>query len=132
MTEETQFARRVLVCGGRDYRDRDALFLTMDAVVMRLCVDGLPDLCHGGADGADRLAGEWAKSRGVRCTVFPADWKTYGRAAGPIRNAEMLATFKPDLAVAFPGGTGTADMVRKANRAGVRVVYGPMGEGNDE
>jgi hypothetical protein len=45
---------------------------------------------------------------------FPANWKVYGRAAGPIRNMKMLLEGKPDLVVAFPGGIGTADMVKKA------------------
>ena len=44
------------------------------------------------------------------------------RGAGPERNARMLAEGRPDLVVAFPGGTGTADMVRRAKAAGVRVV----------
>lgn len=130
--KERQFARRVLVCGGRDYADRDALFLTMDAVVMRLCVDGLPIICHGGASGADRLAGEWAESRGAECVVFPADWTTHGRAAVAIRNSQMLAEFRPDLVVAFPGGRGTDDMVRKAKRAGVIVVTAPIGDAREQ
>ena len=58
----------------------------------------------------------------VPCRVYPADWKANAKAAGPIRNAEMLADFKPDTVIAFPGGRGTADMVRKAKAAGVRVI----------
>jgi hypothetical protein len=50
-----------------------------------------------------------------------ADWNTHGRAAGPIRNQRMLDEVKPELVVAFPGGRGTADMVRRAREAGVNV-----------
>jgi hypothetical protein len=120
--EEKQFACRLLVCGGRNYADREFLFLAMDAVVVRLCIDKPLAICHGGASGADQLAGEWAKSRGVHCSVYRADWKAHGRAAGPIRNAEMLGSFRPDLVVAFPGGGGTLDMIRKAKKAGLMVV----------
>lgn len=49
-------------------------------------------------------------------------WKDHGKAAGPIRNQLMLDDFKPDLVVAFPGGKGTADMVKKAQDAGVTVI----------
>ena len=52
----------------------------------------------------------------------PADWKQYGRGAGPIRNREMLQYSEPDIVVAFPGGAGTADMIRAARTAGYPVV----------
>ena len=79
------------------------------------------DLIHGAARGADSLAGEWASTRAVPVKIFPADWQTHGRSAGHIRNAQMLREGKPDLVVAFPGGRGTADMVAKANAAGITV-----------
>ena len=53
---------------------------------------------------------------------FPADWAKHGKAAGPIRNAEMLTEFLPDYIVAFPGGKGTADMLRKAEKARVTNI----------
>jgi hypothetical protein len=57
----------------------------------------------------------------VPIDVYVAQWKKHGRAAGPIRNQRMLDEGKPDLVVAFPGGRGTADMIRRAERAGVPV-----------
>jgi len=54
--------------------------------------------------------------------VFLANWRTHGKAAGPIRNQQMLDEGRPHLVVAFPGGTGTADMVRRAKAAGVPVM----------
>lgn len=54
--------------------------------------------------------------------AFPADWHRDGKAAGPIRNRRMLLEGMPDLVVAFPGGRGTADMVRRARAAGIEVV----------
>jgi predicted Rossmann-fold nucleotide-binding protein len=110
---------RVLVCGGRDYAAYARLCSTLD----RLLVNRLPEvvIIHGGASGADSLAGRYAAERGLTCEVFEADWKTHGRAAGPIRNARMLAEGKPDTVVAFPGGRGTANMVALARAAGVTV-----------
>jgi hypothetical protein len=108
---------RILVCGGRDYSNRAVVFAMLDKLNV-----GVVEICHGGARGADFLAGEWAKARGVPCTVFYAKWDTYGKRAGPIRNQQMLDEFKPDLTVAFPGGSGTADMVRRSRNFKTPVV----------
>lgn len=109
---------RVLVTGGRDFSDRKLLFETLDRLHS---THVFSVLIHGDASGADRLAGEWAAAAGVRVEAHPAEWKKHGRAAGPIRNSMMLEE-KPGLVIAFPGGKGTADMVRKAKAAGLTVV----------
>jgi len=109
--------RTILICGGRDFDDVALLTGRLDAI--HLEGDGI---IHGAARGADRLADEWAKDRGVPVRSFPADWKKHGKGAGPIRNQQMLDEGKPDLVVAFPGGTGAADMVRRARKAGIRVI----------
>lgn len=107
---------RVLVCGGRHYTN----FASVDRVLSAL---GPTVIIHGGCPtGADKFAGHWAEQNSVACRVEFADWGTYGPAAGPIRNQKMLEDHHPDLVVAFSGGKGTADMVRRAMAAGVRVV----------
>lgn len=68
------------------------------------------------------MAGELGKQLGIRVQKFPADWDRYGKAAGGIRNSQMLIEGKPDLVVAFPGGNGTRDMVLKARKAGIRTI----------
>jgi len=109
---------RLLVTGGRDFADRDFLFATLD----RLHAEhGFTLLIHGDARGADRLAGEWAQERGVPILACPADWKRFGRGAGPKRNRQMLAE-KPDLVVAFPGDSDTRHMVIIAEEAGAKVI----------
>lgn len=109
----------VLVCGGRQYDDRDRLFKVLDQQHARRHI-GL--VVHGAADGADSLAECWAKKRQVMYLGVPAPWALLGRSAGPRRNSYMLAKSKPDLVIAFPGGTGTLDMVSKAEKAGVAVL----------
>lgn len=79
-------------------------------------------ILHGGASGADRLAGQWAERCGVNNIEFTAHWNQYGKRAGYVRNAQMLEEGKPDLVVAFPGGKGTAMMVKLARDAGVEVI----------
>lgn len=107
----------VLICGGRDYYgDVDILH---DAHPVSMVV-------HGDAKGADRRGGLWAKSRHIHYAAVPALWDELGRnAAGPMRNAAMLL-LKPTYCVAFPGGSGTADMVRRCNEAGI-TVWQPYG-----
>ena len=113
---------RVLVCGGRDFDDWD----TLDGV---LSYDLQPDdtLIHGDARGADRLAALWfrsvARDPDRQIEQYPAEWGKYGNAAGHIRNKRMLEEGKPDKVVAFnTGGPGTANMVKLAKEAGVKVI----------
>jgi hypothetical protein len=72
--------------------------------------------------GVDSLSAIFARANECQYVGFPADWKKHGRAGGPIRNQQMLDEGKPDLVVAFPGGKGTADMVRRARAAGIPVM----------
>ena len=109
---------KLLVCGGRDFTDRAAVFAALDRADAKRPV---MLLIHGAARGADTLAGEWAAARGVTVAECPADWQTHGKAAGSIRNQQMLGLYAPDGVVAFPGGSGTADMVRRARGAGIPV-----------
>jgi ABC-type Fe3+-hydroxamate transport system substrate-binding protein len=76
---------------------------------------------HGGARGADKLAGEWCQDGGIACAIVPAQWYYYRKSAGPVRN-EWMMRLKPDLVIAFPGGTGTANMIKLAEEAGVEVI----------
>ena len=110
---------RVLCCGGREFLDREMLAATLDRIHQER---RFSLLIAGGARGADMMAEEWARTVGLPCTVYQADWAGLGRKAGPIRNQQMLDEGQPELVVAFPGGRGTADMVRRARGAGVEVI----------
>lgn len=119
---------RVLVCGGRDFKDKKLMHRTLLWAVPWVEPDeygnSLPDnvtIIHGGARGADHLAHEWAVAHWCGFVEFIADWSKHGPAAGPIRNQRMIDEGKPDLVIAFPGGRGTADMVRRAKAAGLEV-----------
>jgi predicted Rossmann-fold nucleotide-binding protein len=110
---------KVLVCGGRDYHDYARM-------KQELCADRWtrPITCiiEGGARGADSLARLFADENGIQVMEFPALWHIHGRRAGPLRNQQMLDQGKPEVVVAFPGGRGTADMVRRAKLAKIPVV----------
>lgn len=112
---------RLLVSGGRDFCDRDAVFAVLDRLHARAPI-GL--LIHGDARWADRLAAEWAESRGVAVERYQANWDRHGYAAGSVRNLNMRERGRPDALIAFPGGRGTAHMVRIAREAGLPVATG--------
>ena len=90
-------------------------------------------LLHGGARGADAAIGRAAQQLGWSALVMPAQWQLHGRAAGPIRNRELLeqaiakavahtspGSLASVLVVAFPGGPGTASLVQQARRMAPR------------
>lgn len=106
---------RVLVCGGRDFLDEKLFRKTM------LGLD-ITEVIEGGAWGADFMAYNWAWEREIPLRSYPANWDRFGRAADLIRNKYMLEDSKPDLVVAFPGGRETANMVKLAKEAGVKVI----------
>ena len=126
-----QITHMLIVCGGRDYDDRAKVEWILDAIRMKH--PGLA-IIHGGARGADTLADEWARSRGVPFYAVRAEWDRYGKAAGMKRNREMLDMLLDHQkagrvvgVVAFPGGRGTAGMVAIAQQAGV-TVWQPVRE----
>jgi nucleoside-diphosphate-sugar epimerase len=113
---------KVLITGSRDWIDKDTIRGALRLVEHRWFGERLT-VIHGGAPGADTLAGEVADEMGANVYRFPAEWRRYGRAAGAIRNAEMLDTMKPDLVLAFPlpSSRGTWHCVKAAWARGVPV-----------
>lgn len=118
---------KVLVTGGRDFRDRAWLYAGLDLLHS---THPITELIEGGASGADCLAANWAIWRGHRAAGAPsikhtkvaAEWGSHGKSAGAIRNGEM-AKMDPDVVLACPGGKGTQHMVDTARARGLRVVY---------
>lgn len=113
---------RVLVCGGRDYDNRERVRRTLDAALEAARAAGkVVVIIHGNARGADLLADQYARERSLTVIPFPADWNLHGKRAGPIRNIKMLTESRPHVIIAFKGGSGTAHMVRIGKEAGVPV-----------
>lgn len=104
----------VIVTGGRDYADHSMItdvlnFLSPHTVI------------QGGASGADKLADEWA-SEFAQSITFKADWNKHGKAAGPIRNAQMLDAYPHAVVVAFKGGDGTEGCIKLAKQRNMIVL----------
>lgn len=108
----------VLVSGGREYTNWDKVNEFLTDIHKETPIE---KIVHGGARGADSLGGKWARENGVVEKVYKADWGTHGKAAGVIRNQEMLDSNTVELVIAFPGGKGTSDMVSRAKKSGIEV-----------
>lgn len=116
---------RLLICGDREWKKKDLIRRELRL----LGIANLEVVIHGAARGADSLGAEIAEELGVdkrRIKAFPAQWDDTGKAAGVIRNSQMLQEGQPTYVLAFHShletkSKGTADMVRKARAAGVKV-----------
>jgi hypothetical protein len=109
---------KIIVCGSRYFANKAGVYAFLDGL------EGVAEVVHGGATGADQFAKEWADERGLPTQVFPVtpgEWRKWGRPAGPRRNARM-AKAGANLLVAFKGGPGTANMVRTCEALGMRVI----------
>lgn len=126
----------LLICGSRDYgkvkQEREAIFRALDALcwsrewILSPDEDGnwLPNVrvISGKAPGVDTAAIDWAINSWCDFQEYPADWDKHGKAAGPIRNKQMIDEGKPDYVIAFKGGKGTANMIKQAKEAGIPVI----------
>src|SRR5713226_5415646 len=102
----------VLVCGARDFHDRELLFTRMNELHAQV---GITEIVRADGAGADALAGLWARQHRISDRVFKADWKKYGKQAGPIRNSRMVENGHPALVVAFAVNPDLKDLLERTN-----------------
>ena len=122
----------LVVTGGREYAYPEVIADALKVAGRKLgATRENAVVVHGNARGADRLAGAWAESVGVKTVAVPAQWKAEGSRAGFKRNVRIVKRALANVergdtvvVVAFPGGTGTDHMVRTCQDAGLRVFDG--------
>lgn len=116
---------RIVIAGPR-YADEDSA-LVAAAVAASPFAGRIETVIEGGARGIDRAARYWAGDAGIRVVTVKADWKRYGKGAGPRRNAAMAA--QADGAIVLWDGTvegsGSFSMIRAAIAAGLPVFVWP-------
>lgn len=125
---------RVLVCGDRNYSDRARVYAALDALDR---LNGIETVIDGKATGADTFGYEWAVGADVATDRYAPHWRhgldcdpgckrPVGKVAGVLRNQQMLDEGHPDLVIAFHDNIGesrgTADMIRRAHKAGIEVM----------
>lgn len=110
---------KILICGSRNWHDRDKIIERFKTISTNSII------IHGGCNGADSISGEIASSLGISVMCYPANWKEFGRSAGPRRNQQMLDEGKPDLVIVFhedlQNSRGTLDMMKRAKKSGVII-----------
>lgn len=119
---------RILICGDRNWTNKQLIFDTLHEFCWHMYnTKGVSKfwVIEGEANGADSLGREVAEEMGFEVMKFPAEWDKFHRAAGPIRNQQMLQQGQPDYAFAFHNdlskSKGTIDMVRRLRKAGIPV-----------
>ena len=114
---------RIVIAGSRGFEDYALLEQTLEHILDKQIEP--VELVSGHAKGADLLAERFAKENDLPIHIIKPDWKTYGRAAGPIRNRQMLdyAMEELSLVVAFWDGKskGTKNTINTAKSLGIPV-----------
>ena len=119
--------RRIIIAGTRTFSDYNLLRNAMIKEFGQLSVSEIAQMkiISGCCQGADQLGEEFAKKNTLVCIKFPADWKKYGKKAGPIRNEERAkyAAEEHGILMAFWDGKsrGTQNMIQTAEKHGLAV-----------
>ena len=106
---------KVIVTGGRYYNGGGIVSAELSKLNPSLVIEG-------GATGADYFAKMWAGANEVESKTYYADWSLHGSAAGPIRNKKMIDENLDAVLLVFPGGKGTADCRRYAEKMGLKII----------
>ena len=107
---------RTIIAGSRNLEDYG---LVVEAINKAHWDPSL--IISGGAKGIDALGEQWATTNSIPVEVYPADWKQFGRAAGPIRNREMAKNAEALIAIWDGKSKGTKSMIELAQKAGLAV-----------
>lgn len=106
---------KLIIAGSRTYTNYGAVEYAMrDLRPARIL--------SGGADGVDALGEQWARRHGVPLTIYPANWERHGKAAGPIRNAEMARNADALLLLWDGQSSGSRNMLETAWRHGLKIT----------
>jgi hypothetical protein len=131
---EIQDSVALIVCGGRDYNDTASIQRTLQMVMAYKRVDVFHGACPTGADAETHRYFQSCRHPNLEIHEFPADWGTYGRRAGPLRNQQMVeAAVKlrsPTCRVVFMAywdgeSRGTLDCMSRAAQAGIEGAVIP-------
>ena len=107
---------KTIIAGGRNVTEADILESALDELPWQIS-----EVVSGGAKGVDQMGEEWAERNSIPVKQFKADWKTYGRAAGPKRNEQMAEYAEALLAIWDGQSKGTANMIKNAEKQGLTV-----------
>jgi predicted Rossmann fold nucleotide-binding protein DprA/Smf involved in DNA uptake len=110
------------VVGTRTFDDYELLKKTLSNLDI---IDSVKEIISGGAKGADKLAEVYAEENNLNIRIFLPDWEKHGRAAGPIRNRQIIQN--SDYIVAFwdgksPGTKSSINIAKELNKP-ISIIY---------
>ena len=113
--------KKVVIAGCRDYNNYNEAKNFIDLCLRDIKKDNEIVIVSGGAGGADALGEQYAKENGFAVEKYPADWKNYGKSAGPKRNKQMAEV--SDYVICFwdEESKGTKSMIDYARKCGKPV-----------
>ena len=116
--------KRVVIAGCRNYNNYDEAKRYIDFYLSNICKKNKIIIVSGGASGADAIGEQYAKENGFAVEKYLADWKTFGKSAGPRRNKQMAEV--SDFVICFWDGIskGTKSMIKYAKECNkpVRII----------
>ncbi len=108
----------VVVVGGRELRSQRSVWQALDRAHRH---KSIAVLVHGGTPGAEELAADWARDKGIRVIACPADWARDQETAALKRHKRMIEEFDPDGVIILPGAVFGDDLAARAGAARVPV-----------
>lgn len=119
--------KRIVIAGSRDFNDYSFFSAKVDMCLSRIRKEFELIIVSGHCSGVDLMGERYAKENGFKVEIFPAEWKKYGKSAGPRRNKQMVDI--SDFAIAFPkesGSKGTQSMINFAKDKGIPIKIFPI------
>lgn len=112
---------KVIIAGSRSFADYEKLKSICDSILPNQYSEPRISILSGTSSGSDSLGERYANERGYTLNIYPANWEQYGKAAGPIRNRQMVED--ADAAIIFWDGQskGTKNLIEQANKRGLKV-----------
>ena len=118
---------KLALVGSRDYTNYSEFKIIIASTLKKWNkkISDVTLVISGGAKGADTLAEQWSKEYKKTITIFIPDWKAFGKAAGPMRNTDIVNECTHMIAFPSTKGKGTQDSIIKAKntKKTVHIYY---------
>ena len=117
--------KRIVIGGYRNFNNYEIFKNFVD-----LCIGDKSEITilSGRCKGTDLMAEQYAKEKGVGLEIYPADWKKYGKAAGPIRNRQMVENADTVIAFVSKTASGTKNLIENAKKLDKKLFVKDIGE----
>lgn len=126
-SKKLMLSMNILVCGSRNIKDKDVIYECIENAIQEIDCDDMK-LISGDANGVDKISQDWAKDNNVKIDIYQPNWNKYGKAAGPIRNSQMIKNADFVVAIWDEESSGTKDTIIKAKEHNItHIVFDKNG-----